>query len=48
MNDNLKDFGEEVVKIAFECGVLPAELQAIGKWLKEIIYCNNSIEGDGI
>ncbi len=41
----LRDFGEEVVKTAFECGVSPRELQAIGRWLKEITYCNNSIEG---
>jgi len=30
----LKDYGEEVIKTAFECGVSPRELQAVCRGLE--------------
>ncbi len=33
----LKDYGEEVIKTAFECGVSPRELRAVGKWMENCI-----------
>ncbi|MBA7632418.1 hypothetical protein ES703_39964 [subsurface metagenome] len=30
----LKDYGEEVIKTAFGCGISPRELQAVCRWLE--------------
>ena len=30
----LKDYGKEVIKTAFGCGISPRELQAVCRWLE--------------
>ncbi len=32
----LKDYGKEVIKTAFGCGVAPRELQAVCRWLEGV------------
>ena len=34
LEELLKDYGDEVIKTAFRCGISPRELQAVDRWLK--------------